>query len=125
MNEIIPVGILVEDRESSTKFYRQILKIPRVQVISSDASGEFSGSILRLESPHIEVNTTEIKIRDRNSSNFTGVTQRLKLHCKDLQEMKTKLLGERIQTFESEGKLSFLDFNGINWDLTAQDKLAA
>ncbi len=117
MHEIIPVGVMAENPERSLHFYRQTMKIQRVQIISRNASGEFPGSLLRLESPQIEINSTQTRIRDRHSSNFQQTFQRLKFWCQDLEELKDRLKQLKLPVFETAGKLSFLDPNGINWDI--------
>jgi len=117
MQEIIPVGVMVDNPEKSLHFYRQTMKIGRVQIISRNASGEFPGSLLRLESPQIEINSTQTRIRDRQSSNFQQTFQRLKFWCRDLEELKDRLKQQKLPVFENAGKLSFLDPNGINWDI--------
>lgn len=116
MQEIVPVGVLAENPQQSLNFYRKIMKIQRVQLLSSNASGEFSGALLRLESPQIEVNSTQTRIVDRKKS-FRQTFQRLKYWCEDIDTLKEKLLQIKLPVFETSGRFSFLDPNGINWDI--------
>jgi catechol 2,3-dioxygenase-like lactoylglutathione lyase family enzyme len=118
MNEIVPVGILTDNAQASISFYRKVLNIHRVQLVKNPVSETSTMTLLRLESPSIEVNSTEVLIRDRQQSNFFSTSQQLRLRCANIELLKEKLLERRIQTIENNGKLSFLDPNGINWDLT-------
>lgn len=117
MQEIVPVGVLADNLQTSLSFYKQVMKIQRVQVLSTEASGEHPGSLLRLESPQIEVNSTQTLINDRKTSVFRQTFQRLKYWCTDLEALKERLALEKLPFFEKDGKLSFLDPNGINWDI--------
>jgi hypothetical protein len=72
---------------------------------------------LRLESPAIEINSTRILIKDRNKKSYSKTTQRLKLCCNDLEILKKRLLQEKIEILSNGGRLSFIDLNGINWDI--------
>ncbi|MEW6710486.1 MAG: hypothetical protein AB1403_11740 [Candidatus Riflebacteria bacterium] len=117
MHEIVPVGIIAENPTVSREFYRNVLKIQRVQLLNTDAAGEFGGGLLRLESPQIEVNCTETRISDRPGTSLSLVSQRLKLWCKDIEKLKASLIDHRTAFFENAGRLSLLDLNGINWDI--------
>ncbi len=116
MNEIIPVGILTNDVAASLQFYRKVLKIQRVQHSQNLAKQDFD--MLKLESPDIEINSTETKIVDRPDHHYTSLTQHLRLYCKDIENVKTRLLSNQVTPAEHNGRLSFLDLNGIKWDLT-------
>ncbi|MFZ5949069.1 MAG: hypothetical protein ACOYXC_00070 [Candidatus Rifleibacteriota bacterium] len=117
MHEITPVGIIAENPAVSREFYRNVLKIQRVQLLNTDAAGEYGGGLLRLESPQIEVHCTETRISDRPGNALSLVSQRLKLWCKDIEQLKTSLIDHRTAFFENAGRLSLLDLNGINWDI--------
>jgi catechol 2,3-dioxygenase-like lactoylglutathione lyase family enzyme len=118
MNAITPVGIMTENLSESLHFYRQVLQIKRVQKLKSQASDKFAGDILRLESPEIEVCSTETRIFDRAVANYHSATTRLRLSCSDLEALKDRLIQNRTNILETQGKLGFIDLNGINWDLT-------
>jgi hypothetical protein len=48
---------------------------------------------------------------------YSKTTQRLKLCCNDLEILKKRLLQEKIEILSNGGRLSFIDLNGINWDI--------
>ncbi len=121
MREIIPVGIIAENPILSREFYHNVLKIKRVQLLNTDAAGEYGGGVLRLESPQIEVNCTETRISDRPGNALSLVSQRLKLWCRDIEQLKASLVEHRTAFFENAGRLSLLDLNGINWDICPID----
>ncbi|MGM0600135.1 MAG: hypothetical protein ACQETH_10010 [Candidatus Rifleibacteriota bacterium] len=114
MQEITPVGIMTTEPGKSHNFYRKIMRIPRVQ---TSASNEFGATVLRLESPSIEINSTRILIKDRKTKSYNQTTQRLKLCCDNLEIFRKRLFKEKIEVFNNSGKLSFIDLNGINWDI--------
>lgn len=121
MNEITPVGIMTDNLSESLHFYRNVLKIRRVQQVASQASGEFSGDILKLESPDIEVCLTETRIFDRPVANFSSGTNRLRLFCNDMEGLKNRLQQTRTNLLETDGKVGFIDLNGINWDISCSN----
>jgi hypothetical protein len=57
---------------------------------------------------------------DRPDHHYTSLTQHLRLYCKDIETVKARLLSNQITPTEQNGRLSFLDLNGIKWDLTAR-----
>jgi hypothetical protein len=117
MQEVTPVGIMTTKPVESHNFYRKILQIPRVQTSTNRQDNEFGAAVLRLESPAIEINSTRILIKDRNKKSYSKTTQRLKLCCNDLEILKKRLLQEKIEILSNGGRLSFIDLNGINWDI--------
>ncbi|GAB4271044.1 MAG: hypothetical protein Kow0029_08320 [Candidatus Rifleibacteriota bacterium] len=125
MKEIIPIGIIAEDTSASINFYRKVIGVQRVQVVCTPAAGELEGSVLRLESPDIELNSTEVRIRDRASASIERINQRIKFHCNDIEDLKARLLANRVQTLENNGKYSFVDLNGINWDIAERQAFTA
>ena len=116
MQEITPVGILSENASASLEFYRKVLRIERVQ-IQNLVENNRAQALLRLESPKIEVNCTETRISDRPGKARSQINQRLKFWCTDADELKVRLKDNRIAVFENSGRASFLDLNGINWDI--------
>ncbi len=117
MQEITPVGIIALDAQASLSFYRKVMGIARVQKLSSDASGEFGGTLLRLESPDIEINACETRICDRPGAAGVQSNRRLKYWCDDLKELTSRLNQQRTPVFCNGNQLSFLDPNGVNWDI--------
>jgi hypothetical protein len=70
-------------------------------------------TLLRIESPRIELEQTCITIHDRPNCPYSGSRQRLKLLC----DPATTITALSKIGIEVDDTLAFTDINGITWQL--------
>ncbi|HEY9069459.1 MAG TPA: VOC family protein [Candidatus Ozemobacteraceae bacterium] len=119
MIDVTPLGILTEQPESSRQFYRTVLGIERVQTCTlPPADGAGPQALLRLESPQIEVFSSETRLLERTTNAVIGVEHRLLLKPRDPQGLIARLESAGIALTDRHGaSAAFEDLNGIRWEL--------
>lgn len=115
MIQITPVGLMAENAGASIEFYRNVLALERV-INMRDYDNM---TLLRLESPRIEVEQTCIEIYDRPNRPYRNNHQKLRLIC-DIEPTVAALNQAGIAT-DAEN-LHFTDINGISWQLSDRQK---
>ncbi|HNW33576.1 MAG TPA: VOC family protein [Candidatus Ozemobacteraceae bacterium] len=115
---VTPLGILTDKPGPSRQFYKQILGIERVQTCSEMTSPEARGTLMRLESPQVEVFATETRLLDRTENTVISAEHRLIMRPRDPQALVERLAVAGINISRtSGGSASFEDMNGINWEI--------
>ena len=110
MIEITAFGMLAENAGASIEFYRRTLALERVlRVKDYDKM-----TLLRIESPRVEIEQTCIEINDRPNRPYNSNHQRLRLIC-DLETTAVALARAGIEVGEN---LEFTDINGVSWQLS-------
>lgn len=117
MQEITPVGIATENPGDSISFYSKVLGINRIHQLGN----QYGMSIIRLESPAIEIDSTLVATFDRPGSNFRQHNQRLRLVC-DLEKTLHALAQHGVQVAEENGSYRFTDVNGLTWHLSDRNR---
>jgi hypothetical protein len=115
MIQITAFGLLAENAGASVEFYRDVLALERVMQLSDYESM----TLLRIESPRVEIEQTCIEIHDRPNRQYSSERQRLRLIC-DLASTTAAL--DRAGIEISSDSHEFIDINGINWQLSDQQK---
>jgi len=115
MIQITAFGLLAENAGASVEFYRDVLALERVMQLSDYESM----TLLRIESPRVEIEQTCIEIHDRPNRQYSSERQRLRLVC-DLASTTAAL--DRAGIEISSDSHEFIDINGINWQLSDQQK---
>jgi len=113
MQEITPVGIATENPGDSISFYSEVLGIRRIHQLGN----QYGMSIIRLESPAIEIDSTVVATFDRPDSNFRRHNQQLRLVC-NLEKTLDALAKHGIEVKEESGTYHFIDVNGLTWNLS-------
>ncbi|MBU1108727.1 MAG: hypothetical protein KKB51_18775 [Candidatus Riflebacteria bacterium] len=115
MIQITPVGLLAENAGASIEFYRTVLALERV-IRMQDYDNM---TLLRVESPRIEIEQTCIEIYDRPNRPYSNSRQKLRLIC-DVEPTVAALNQAGIAT--DADNLEFTDINGISWQLSDHKK---
>ena len=115
MIQITAFGLLAENAGDSVEFYRNVLALERVVPLSQYEDM----TLLRIESPRVEIEQTCIEIHDRPNRQYNCERQRLRLVC-DLASTKAAL--DRAGITISSDSNEFADINGIYWQLSDLQK---
>ena len=119
MTGVTPVGIITEKPLESRAFYARTLGIERVMTLRHiDEDEGMAGTVLRLESPQIELLSTELRILDRRINQAIRRDHRIILRPRDMGGLLNRLTTAGIEP-ESlpTGGLTFDDLNGISWEI--------
>lgn len=121
MTDITPLGVVTDDLDGSRRFYGRAMGIERVILMRGYFSDELPYALLRLESPQIEIISTELKLFDREVNRSVKRNHRVVFRPKDMGALLRRLSLENIEMVANPcGGLSFEDCNGINWELRAE-----
>lgn len=123
---VTPVGIFTYLPEESRRFYRGVLGVEQVYPLRSIDAPQGKGTVLRLESPQIELFTVETRHLDTPPSSDAGALcgsrapmndSRLILHPQDLTALQQRLVkhGVTVKNGVRNG-FKFEDLNGITWE---------
>jgi uncharacterized glyoxalase superfamily protein PhnB len=112
MIEITAFGMLAENAGASIEFYRRVLALERVMRVKDYNQM----TLLRIESPRVEIEQTCIEIIDRPNRPYSNTRQRLRLIC-DLTETSKALAQAGIEVGKNH---EFTDINGVSWQLSEQ-----
>ena len=115
MIQITPVGLMAENASTSIEFYRTVLALERVTRIRDYDNL----TLLRVESPRVEIEQTCIEICDRPNRPYSNSRQKLRLIC-DIEPTVAAL--NRAGIITDAENLEFTDINGISWQLTDRQK---
>jgi len=110
MNEITAFGMLAENAGASIEFYRGVLALERVLRVGNYQEM----TLLRIESPRVEIEQTCIEIIDRPNRPYRNDRQRLRLIC-DLAETTRALADAGVEISDNN---EFTDINGVSWQLS-------
>mgnify|MGYP000867185330 CR=1 FL=1 len=110
MIEITAFGMLAENAGASIEFYRRVLALERVMRVKDYNQV----TLLRIESPRVEIEQTCIEIVDRPNRPYSSTRQRLRLIC-DLAETSKALAIAGIEVADNH---EFTDINGVSWQLS-------
>lgn len=110
MIEITAFGMLAEDAGASIEFYRRVLALERVLSVGNYQEK----TLLRIESPRVEIEQTCIEIIDRPNRPYRNDRQRLRLIC-DLVETTQALTDAGVELSDNN---EFTDINGVSWQLS-------
>ncbi len=110
MIEITAFGMLAENADDSIEFYRRVLALERVLRVKNYDNM----TLLRIESPRVEIEQTRIEITDRPNRPYNSDRQRLRLVC-DLAATSDSLAKAGIEVGEN---YDFTDINGVSWQLS-------
>jgi len=115
---VTPLGILTDKPGPSREFYRQVLGIERVQTCPELRSLEARGTLMRLESPQVEVFATETRLLERTEKTLISSEHRLIMRPRNPQSLVERLTVAGIDiTLTARGFASFEDMNGISWEI--------
>jgi hypothetical protein len=118
---VTPVGVLTEIPAESRRFYREVLGIEKVQSIREIHTDDITGTLLRLESPQIEVFSTETRYVDRASQPVIRRDYFLQFRPKSMRELLAGLQKECVEVkADFRGNLRFQDINGLNWEIKVE-----
>jgi len=118
---VTPVGVLTEIPAESRRFYREVLGIEKVQSIRDVTTDDVAGTLLRLESPQIEVFSTETRYVDRSSQPVIRRDYYLQLRPKSMRELLNGLQTENVEVkADFRGNLRFQDINGLHWEIKVE-----
>lgn len=118
MTDVTPLGIITDKVEESCAFYKNVMGIERVVRLGSKLTEGASDTVLKLESPDIEVISTQLRIGDRSVNRMIRRDHRLILRPRDLGSLLNKLSKLGIEPASNpSGGMMFEDINGINWEL--------
>jgi len=115
MIQITAFGLLAENAGASIEFYRRVLALERVMQLNNYNNM----TLLRIESPRVEIEQTCIEIHDRPNRQYSSERQRLRLVC-DLDSTVSALNRAGIEICSDSHE--FTDINGINWQLSDHQK---
>lgn len=110
MIEITAFGMLAENASASIEFYRKVLALERVLRVKNYDDM----TLLRIESPRVEIEQTCIEINDRPNRPYISNRQRLRLVC-DLTATTDALAKAGIEVGDN---YVFTDINGVSWQLS-------
>ena len=128
---VTPVGIFTYLPEESRRFYHGVLGVEQVYPLRSIDAPEGKATVLRLESPQIEVFSVETRHLDAAPTPTTSALcgsrapmndSRLILHPNDLAGLQKRLVkhGVTIRNGVRNG-FRFEDLNGITWDAAPEE----
>ncbi|HOY67710.1 MAG TPA: hypothetical protein PLP29_12545 [Candidatus Ozemobacteraceae bacterium] len=119
MIDVTPLGILTDQPESSRQFYRTVLGIERIQSCTLPTqNGAPAPTLLRLESPQVEVFSSETRLLERTTNAVIGIEHRLLLKPRDPLGLLSRLETAGIALLDRHGATAtFEDLNGIRWEL--------
>ncbi|PKL48051.1 MAG: hypothetical protein CVV42_11255 [Candidatus Riflebacteria bacterium HGW-Riflebacteria-2] len=110
MLEITAFGMLAENAGASIDFYHGVLALERVLRVRDYNNM----TLLRIESPRVEIEQTCIEIIDRPNRPYSSNRQRLRLIC-DLTDTTEALTRAGVEVGENH---EFTDINGVSWQLS-------
>ncbi len=118
MMGVTPVGILTNDPAGSRDFYSRVLGIERVLTLREVVSDDFEGVLMRIESPQVEVLSTEVRLLDRAVNQTVRHDHRIIFRPNDFGGLVARLSAAGIPLrYSGTGVLNFKDINGISWDV--------
>jgi catechol 2,3-dioxygenase-like lactoylglutathione lyase family enzyme len=118
MQGVTPVGIISQKPLESREFYRQVLGIERVMTLRRLAEEGMNGTVLRLESPQIEILATEFRLLDRVVNQPLPRDHRIILRPRDMGALVQRLRQAGIEPVTNpSGGMLFEDLNGISWEI--------
>ena len=119
MTGVTPIGILTEKPLESKIFYGETMGIEKIMAVKHiDTVNGLPGTVLRLESPQIELFSTELRVLDRRVNRAIRHDHRIILHPRDSASLLIRLdrLGIEPEVLWG-GSLLFDDLNGITWEI--------
>jgi len=128
---VTPVGIVTYLPEESRRFYHGVLGVEQVYPLRSIDAPQGRATVLRLESPQIEVFSVETRQLDATPAPNGGALcgsrapmtdSRLILHPNDPAALQQRLVkhGVTIRNGIRTG-FRFEDLNGITWETAPED----
>jgi|GEM_PF-1279565 len=116
MTGVTPIGIITNQPDESRRFYKETMGLERVQTLREIVGENVHGVLMRLESPQIELLSTEIRILDRDVNQSVGKDNRIIIKPRNFSGFATRLSKAGIcPQSQTKGGYTFEDLNGISW----------
>ncbi|MBF0543128.1 MAG: hypothetical protein HQM08_01780 [Candidatus Riflebacteria bacterium] len=120
---VTPVGIYTDSPIESRRFYMQTLGLEQVYPVGEKNRNAAEGTVLKLESPQLEVMTVQTKLVKHGNPVTISENSRLILHPNDAEKLFEKLVNNGIEiAIGTSGLYSFTDLNGIVWEISKSTK---
>jgi catechol 2,3-dioxygenase-like lactoylglutathione lyase family enzyme len=118
MTGVTPIGIITSLPAESRQFYREVLGVDRVQFVKELNNDGLEGMLIRLESPWLEVFSTETRLMDRTTNRVVRRDFSLQIHPVDVENLLVRLEKANVAVRrDARGTIRFEDFNGISWEV--------
>lgn len=118
---VTPVGVFTYLPEESRRFYHGVLGVEKVCPLQSIEAAEGRATVLRLESPQIEVFSVEIRNLEDSPTRGRLNDSRLILRSPDLADLQQRLISYGVAIGEAVRKgFRFEDLNGITWEASPE-----